>query len=175
MTSIDIFLQNYFSLIRTPFLTEFFYIISVFFDLTSYFVVLSVLVAYLVYLVRGIRYSFLFLFTLFSGSILVYILKLIFNVNRPPDPIMFAFGKSFPSYHATMATMFFSMLMYIFDDYLSGFYRVLFNIFCVLSIAVVAFSRIYLGVHWFSDVAFGILIGVIISHFTVFLWRRKFK
>ena len=172
MSNIDIIVQNYFSLIRTPFITEFMYLLSSLFDFSFYFLAITFFVALLVYLVRNFRYAVLFVSTLLFGIILVYLLKSFFNVGRPVDTVIYAFGQSFPSYHATVATIFFSLLMYIFDDYFKGSWRVIFNIFCITLIFLIAFSRVYLGVHWLSDVAFGILLGSLICYFSVTVFKK---
>ncbi len=168
----DTLVQNYFALARTPQLTEYLYIFTNFFDVSVYSLTLAACIAYLVYLVRGARYSSLFLASLFTGAIMVYVCKIFFNVARPGDAVMSAFGQSFPSYHATISTVFFIMLMYIFDDYLNSFLRITFNSLCIFAICVVAFSRVYLGVHWLSDVVFGILLGSFISYASVILFRK---
>ncbi len=172
MHSLDTFVQNYFSIVRTPHLTELMYIVSRFFDVSFYFVTIVLCFSLLIYLVRNLKYTILFISTLVSSSILVYFLKLFFNVNRPPYPVVYAFGQSFPSYHSTMATIFFIMLIYIFDDYLKTFSRILFNSFCIGVIILVSFSRLYLGEHWFSDVFFGIILGSVISYISILIFRR---
>ena len=172
MYSIDIIVQNYFSLIRTPFLTESMLILSRLFDLLAYSVTVALFMVFLVYLVRGFRYAMLFLITISSTGILVYLLKLFFNVNRPTDTVISTFGQSFPSYHATIATVFFVMLIYIFDDYFKSFQRIIFNTICILAIFAIAFSRVYLGVHWTSDVIFGIILGSTISYISIIIFRH---
>ena len=180
MYSIDIFVQNYFSLIRTVHLTEFMYLLSTLFDFSLPFILICICLTVLIYILKNFRYALLFAFTLSFGAILVYLLKIFFNVNRPTDAVMSAFGQSFPSGHATAATIFFVMLMYIFDPvvesthYRAGshnfsFGRIIFNTLCVAVIILVGFSRIYLGVHWASDVAFGVLLGALVSYFSIII------
>ena len=172
MNLVDIFVQNYFSTGRTPFVTESMYIISRFFDVTdvasmSRFVVIILCITILIYLVRDIKYGLLFVSTLFCGAVTTYFLKIFFDITRPLDGVIIALGQSFPSYHATVATIFFVILMYIFDDYFSGTKRTVFNSLCVVGILLVSTSRVYLGVHWFSDVIGGIVLGVFISYLSV--------
>ncbi|MBP0780485.1 phosphatase PAP2 family protein, partial [Bacillus anthracis] len=66
-----------------------------------------------------------------------------------------ASGYSFPSTHVQLTTTFWSSLMVLFKKkiiYLIG------TVFIVL----IAISRLYLRVHWFSDVIGSIIIGVVI-------------
>lgn len=157
--SLDIFIQNYFALSRTPVLTEYMLVISTFLDFSYKFILVILCVAYLIYLVRGLSYAWLFVASLFAGGLVGFILKNLFNVSRPLDSVILESSKSFPSNHAVVATIFFGMLMYIFDKHLSRNQRIIFNIFCTASILAVSFSRIYLGVHWLSDVLGGIFLG----------------
>ena len=172
MHSIDIFVQNYFSLIRTAGLTEFMYLLSALFDFSLPFILVSLCVATLVYIIRNRSYALLFILSLAGGAVLVYFLKIFFNVARPPNTVMSVFGQSFPSGHATVATIFFVMLMYIFDSRFKSFGRIAFNTFCIIAILLVDFSRVYLGVHWVSDVVFGILLGSAISYLSVIIFNR---
>ncbi len=182
MYTFDIFVQNYFSLTRTPVLTDIVYIITSLFDASIHFILIVLCITGLIYLVRNLRYALLFFTVLFFGAVIVYTLKNIFDVARPLDGFVSVFGSSFPSYHATSATIFFVMLMHVFDSHFKSFGRIVCNIFCVTSILLVAFSRVYLGVHWLSDVLFGIILGVLISYIAVVIfkfiinsWDRRLK
>lgn len=153
-------------------MTQVFYIITTFFDFSLSFILVLFCISVLIYLVRDLKYSFFFVVTIFSTIVLVYFAKLTFNVSRPTEAVISAFGQSFPSYHATISTVFFVLLMYIFDDYLLGAWKKFFNIFCVLAILFVAISRVYLGVHWVSDVFFGLVFGSLISYIAIFIFRK---
>ena len=172
MNSIDTSIQIFFAGVRTPDLIEFFYLLTVLFDLTIYFVLLVVFVAILIRLVRNSTHAVFFLLTMTTGAVAVYLLKIFFNTSRPLDPVFNAFGQSFPSYHAALSTVFFIMLMYIFDDYFVGVPKKIFHLLCIVAVFLVSFSRIYLGVHWFSDVFFGVLVGGVISYLAILIFRR---
>ena len=173
MYSLDIFIQNYFSLIRTPLLTEFMYLVSNMFDLSLEFVLVSIFITLLVYLVRSLRHAILFVFSLFATTVVVYFLKIYFDVSRPSDSVVFALGQSFPSYHATISTVFFLILIYIFSTYPRKLVRIIFITFSIGMIILVAFSRVYLGAHWFSDVVSGVILGGVISYVLIYIFNSR--
>ncbi len=93
---------------------------------------------------------------LFSG------LKEIFARTRPSSYIgdFHQHGYSFPSGHATISMTFALLLLLLFYQKTSGAYRVLLVAFCILFPLLISFSRIYLGVHYFSDIAGGMILAV---------------
>lgn len=172
MNFLDVLVNSYIASIRGLHLTEYMYLVSAFFDVSVLSILTTIMIAVLVKIIRGKKYAWLFFGSICASAIVAYLLKLIFNVSRPTDSVMQVFGPSFPSYHAVVATVFFVMLIYIFDDYLRGFWRVLFNTICIFLIFLVAFSRVYLGVHWLSDVSVGILLGCLLSYLAILIFRK---
>lgn len=100
-----------------------------------------------------------------AGSFLAnIILKYIFARIRPENYMLIEqAGFSFPSGHTMVSTCFFSMMTYIIlekvTDKKSKIALIVGNI---ILIALIGFSRIYLGVHWPTDVLVGYLMGYIV-------------
>jgi membrane-associated phospholipid phosphatase len=90
-----------------------------------------------------------------GGMLLNVILKQVFNRTRPvwDDPLLTLTSHSFPSGHAAGATLFYGFLaVYMVWRMKNASARVLAVFGCVLMVVLVSFSRVYLGVHYLSDV-----------------------
>lgn len=90
-----------------------------------------------------------------------YVLKLIFTRDRPNiNPIVIENGNSFPSGHSMVSMVFYGSLIYIAYKYLNN-KKLKWTIISCLSLLIllIGFTRIYLGVHYFSDVIGGFVIG----------------
>jgi len=172
MQSIDVAVQNYFSLIHSPGTTAFMYLFTILFDFSLHFLVVIGCVTILIYNLRGRHLAFLFVSSLVYCFVLVFLLKFFLEVGRPPQALIDGIGYSFPSGHTAEATVFFVMLIYIFGRKMKAFWRAVFNLLCIVSITFVAFSRVYLGVHWASDVVFGVIFGLFVSWFSIFIFNH---
>lgn len=173
MNSFDFYIQNYISLARSTDVTTFMYLVSLLFDFSTHFILMFLSVAFLINLFKNKKDAFVFIFSIFLTTISVYLLKILFDIGRPIDSVVMAFGQSFPSYHSAISTVFFLMLMYIFDENFKPFWRIIFNTFCLSFIILVSFSRIYLGVHWFSDVLAGVILGFLVSYISIRIFNVK--
>ena len=126
-----------------------------------YWVVLPLLavVVFLFYR-RGWRLSAILLAVSTAGSILLTtILKAVFERARPElfDSGYHASFYSFPSGHATVAVGFYGMLTMILAYRLRGVARWTVVLSGALVVLLIGFSRLYLGVHYPTDVLAGYL------------------
>ena len=99
-------------------------------------------------------------------------------VDRPrpvwPDPVDSAHYAAYPSGHAMTATVTFGLLLWLLHHYGAG--RTLVRIalaVAALSVAGVGLTRIWLGVHWTSDVVGGWLLGALVVAVAVFAHGRR--
>src|SRR2546423_7008437 len=97
-----------------------------------------------------------------SSLLLMFALKHLFKRKRPTDPLLRpAKGLSFPSGHAIMSVTFFGLIIYIVShEVRSQFLRTLIIAQLILLMQVIGFSRVYLRVHYASDVVVGHVTGL---------------
>ena len=100
------------------------------------------------------------LITLAGTTVFVYVAKLVFDRPRPALAVYLENTNSFPSGHAAIAVALYGFFAYLLlRDIKKKKYRVLTILFAILFISTIGFSRIYLGVHYVSDVWTGYLLG----------------
>ena len=115
---------------------------------------------------RGRRYSYRLLALIIAvpgGMLFNVLIKYIVHRHRPisDNPIVTLTSYSFPSGHAMASTVLYSMLAAFAVQTSTDWRRRVVAVFMAASlIALVCFSRIYLGVHYLSDVLAGIAEGV---------------
>jgi membrane protein DedA with SNARE-associated domain/membrane-associated phospholipid phosphatase len=106
-------------------------------------------------------YSLLLFFSMMFGTLSGLLVKFIIQRPRPENTFVMAEGPSFPSGHAVIAIIFFSLLLYVFkDDIKNRLLRYIFIIVNIILFILVGFSRVYLNVHWFSDILAGFSLGL---------------
>lgn len=98
-----------------------------------------------------------------SSLALMFLLKYLFRRKRPLSPLLQAArGLSFPSGHAIMAVTFYGLLMYIIAHTVTDTWlQYVLSSGLVLLILLIGFSRVYLRVHYASDVLAGFIIGIV--------------
>ncbi len=92
------------------------------------------------------------------------LLKHLIGRPRPPGgAVLEAAGNfSFPSGHALLAGTAYGVLALVAGQSMGRWSKAIVIAVCSSVAIAVAFSRVYLGVHWFSDVVGGLLIALII-------------
>lgn len=113
-----------------------------------------------------------------SSLVLMILLKQVFQRKRPLSPLLKAAkGLSFPSGHAIMAVTFYGLLIYILQHSITiDWLKWLITILIIVLIVLIGFSRVYLRVHYASDVAAGFIIGLIwlLISLTVLNWLEGY-
>jgi membrane protein DedA with SNARE-associated domain/membrane-associated phospholipid phosphatase len=96
-----------------------------------------------------------------GGAIGLYeLVKVLVDRPRPNiAPLVDVTGSSFPSGHATAAAAVFVAVAYVLTRQTSWKAGVFFWMVAAFSATLVAFSRVYLGVHWPTDVLAGLALG----------------
>ncbi len=91
------------------------------------------------------------------------VVKFIIRRNRPNiNRIVSASGFSFPSGHSMVSFAYYGYLIYLVNKYVKDKNkRITYTILLSLLIFFIGFSRIYLGVHYFTDVIGGYLFALI--------------
>jgi membrane-associated phospholipid phosphatase len=99
----------------------------------------------------------------FGGVILNEGLKLIFERPRPKPLLLFPhrlISWSFPSGHAMDSLIIYGMLTYLLFPLTKGRRRKALVLTCIAVIVSIGFSRLFLGVHYFSDIIAGYAAGL---------------
>lgn len=107
------------------------------------------------------NYYILPLFIVVAGSeAFTFLGKLAFHRHRPQMAVYTEQYFSFPSGHATIAVAFYGFIAYILMHFVKSWNKKV-NIFfaTIFIIIAIGLSRIYLGVHYISDVWGGYLVG----------------
>lgn len=132
---------------------------------THYFLIPAnlALVCYFAFIKKHRWYSIKVPVVAVSGVLLMFILKFIFNRERPLTPLLEpARGLSFPSGHALMSFTFYGLIIYlVWNNIERRFLRSVLTTCLLLLIFCIGLSRIYLVVHYASDVLAGFSLGLI--------------
>ncbi|MEX0967582.1 MAG: phosphatase PAP2 family protein [Bacteroidia bacterium] len=128
----------------------------------GYLLIMAGLGSYLYFVHAHWRYTIQVFVVLLLAGLVNIILKEWIDRPRPAgDHLVEVFSLSYPSGHAMSAMSFYGFLIYIaFTNLTHSWSRYLLSASLVILIFLVGLSRVYLGVHFPSDVAAGFLAGL---------------
>ncbi len=98
-----------------------------------------------------------------AGKLFVPVLKYGIQRPRPIELYDGAEAFSFPSGHATMSMLIFGILAVLVSHSMGRWGRAVVYATCGVAVIAIAYSRVYLGAHWLSDVAGGMLFGAVMT------------
>lgn len=113
-----------------------------------------------------------------TGFLINTALKEMFQRVRPADPLIDPLRNfSYPSGHASSGIIFYGLLVHlVWRSDISKPLKLLFSLLMITLVLLIGFSRIYLGMHYASDVVAGYCVGftwLIISLWVIDQLRRK--
>ena len=119
------------------------------------------LIAFFLFVKKHRWYSITVPVVALSSLLLMFLLKFIFHRSRPLTPLLEAArGFSFPSGHALNSTTFYGLLIFlIWKNIKNKLLKWLLMLGLFLLIIVIGISRVYLKVHYASDVLAGFCVG----------------
>lgn len=154
----DTAIRNLFQDLRTPVGDDIMTFITMLGDGVVIAAVAAVVIAYL-FARKAWRRATGLMIAIAGAAVFVPLFKMLFQRERPIDIYTGADALSFPSGHATLTVVLFGIVAVLVAHDRSPLTKAGIFSLAVPLIGAVAFSRIYLGAHWMSDVVGGIAFG----------------
>jgi undecaprenyl-diphosphatase len=173
--SIDVNINSWAASIQSAPFTEMAEIIHYGFAPAPSFVASLLVAAYLFH--EKCKFEALLLLGAMAASVvLVEMIRTLVQSPRPINGILTIQGSSFPSGHITSTVVLFGLLTYFaWNHWKSSVLRTSWSLFSVAIAIVVGLDRIYLNVHWFSDVVGAYVLGVFLLTFSILTFQYLTK
>lgn len=168
---IDSYIEGIILSIRNDKLTDVMTIIT---NISSAYALIVITVLLLI-LIKNKKIPILITFNLIFSFLTSQLIKIILRRDRPVNiSLVNAMGFSYPSGHSMVSMAYFGFIAYLVYKYIDNtIVKVILIITLFVSIFAIGFSRIYLGVHYFSDVLGGFLLSI--SYLMLFININKFN
>jgi undecaprenyl-diphosphatase len=108
-----------------------------------------------------------------AAEIIISLLKILLHRARPPNALVAAGDYAFPSGHTAFALVFFGLIAYLLYDKMKKNYRTIIDSIFSFIVLLIGFTRIYLNVHWLSDVLAGLFLGGFLLTAAI-IFRKKY-
>jgi len=158
LVATDQAVKNFFEALRTPWSDNIFVTLT---ELGDAFVNISLSIAVLITLFfgRAYRTAMFWIFAVLGGLTGVQLLKWAINLPRPIEIYEGISSYGFPSGHVAMSIVIYGFLFVVLSRGLPGSRRWKALPVVVVYSSIIGISRLYLGVHWLSDVLGGLFIA----------------
>jgi len=156
---IDVKIENLLAIFRNSELIKFFSWITIFgiWQIVTIFVIATIII---LWILKKQKYILPLLLSIFGSETFTFIGKEVFHRARPTVALYKVNSFSFPSGHATIAVSFYGFLTYMMIRETKKWKNKINILFLgFILITLIGFSRLYLGVHYLSDVLGGYLVG----------------
>lgn len=164
--NIDHSIVSFFLILRNDFGIKIFSFITSFADFRN-IEIISASVVIVLLINKKFKETILFISTLLLTSGLTNYLKDLFFRPRPISGVVHNLNYSFPSGHSSIAMALYGFIIYLLIISPRFKYKYILCMLLAVQIIAIGFSRMYLGVHYLSDVIAGYLLGLIILFINV--------
>lgn len=171
IVSLDHYVSTHMHLVRAVWLDEVMVFITHLNDVGSA-LFFSLCMVFLFLWLKWYKDMFFFLLVTLGATALFMLVKYTVQRIRPDAAIIEVGGYAFPSGHATMATAMAFGLYFIFSERIPQ-YKTVFLVIALLWALLIASTRLYLGVHWLSDVLGGFGLGLFWVTVVQLAWHRQ--
>ncbi len=116
--------------------------------------------------------------TVLGSGVTAVIIKYLINSPRPGDGVSLYLenSPSFPSTHSTLILAFFGFLIYcIWKFNWKKYTKIIITIIFGIIIILIGFSRLYLGVHYLSDVLAGYLAAFLWILISINIFKKVYQ
>ncbi|MCC9138581.1 phosphatase PAP2 family protein [Pontibacter silvestris] len=162
--------------ITTPTLTAVMEVITFFASRQFLTPAALLLIAYFIFVRRHRWYSLKVPVVALGSITLNLVLKFFFDRPRPLMPLVETSGLSFPSGHSMVAASFYGLIIHIvWKNVASLVWRYTLSALLVMFILLIGFSRVYLRVHYATDVLAGFAAGLLWVIIGIGVLRRMEK
>ncbi len=157
---------------RNPGLTSYFMLVTNIGDVNGYLIVLGISVLLTVLFFKRWKYIWQIVLVLFLASASNVILKRFIDRARPGiEHLVVVKTLSYPSGHAMSAMAFYGFLIYLLYKFkMNLLLKIALMLLLTVLILSIGISRIYLGVHFPSDIAGGFIAGMIWVFFCILIF-----
>lgn len=134
-----------------------------------------ILISLLSFVIKNKKISICILSNLVIVTLLNQLFKFIFERPRPTEyRIITETGYSFPSGHSMVSMAFYGIIIYLVYKNVTNKY-LKWTLITLLSLLIlsIGFSRIYVGVHYFTDVVGGFLLGLAYLIIYINIYNKK--
>jgi len=159
---------------HTPTLTWFFLWLTQLGDART-IIIIALSITFVLWRHKRLSYKAGFFVTLLSALAGSYILKALIERARPELNwnLVLETGYSFPSTHAAVSFAVYGFLAYMALKLMHPVsHRLPWTVFLSVLIALIGFSRVYLGVHYINDVLAGFIVGAFALWLGVYVTNR---
>ena len=170
LLNLDLLTGFFVPTIENNFLTQLSIITGFIFD-TITLLIISAIISIFLWIKNNKKESLLFIASMLLTSWIIFVIKNLVQRARPLNPLIYESSFSFPSGHATTSLVFFGILTYlILIKNKSKLLKFIILCISIFMVALISFSRLYLNVHWMTDIVGGLTLGffILLASITIY-------